>query len=162
LDDLKQLEITESLEEIRDMSQNKYVILLNKRMNENALKYLLNKQKSKGKEIRYSEIQMAEYLIPKNSQLTVIQKQKMFAVNNRMIEIYENFPGKQLKKECICSKIESMSHIYYCKTLNEGKNPILKFEEIYEGNIKDQIEVFKHYEENLNRRDSFNQPEASM
>ena len=55
-----------------------------------------------------------------------------------------------------------MSHIYYCETLNEGKSQILKFEQIYEGNIKDQIEVFKHYEENLNRRDSFNQPEASM
>ena len=105
---------------------------------------------------------MAEYLIPNKTQLAVIQNQKMFAVQNRMMQIYENFPGKQLKKECICRKIESMAHIYYCETRNEGKHPILKFEKIYEGNIKDQIEVFKHYEENLNRRDSFNQPEASM
>ena len=37
LDDLKQLRITESLEEIRDMNQNKYVNLLNKRMNENPV-----------------------------------------------------------------------------------------------------------------------------
>ena len=79
------------------MNQNKYVNRLNKRMNENALKYLLNKQKSKGKEIKYSEIQMAEYLLPIKTQLTVIQKQKMFAVKYRMKEIYENFPGKQLK-----------------------------------------------------------------
>ena len=64
------------------MNQNKYVNRLNKRMNENVLKYLLNKQKSKGKEIKYSEIQMAEYLLPINTQLTVIQKQKMFAVKN--------------------------------------------------------------------------------
>ena len=62
---------------------------------------------------------MAEYLLPINTQLTVIQKQKMFAVKNWMLEIYENFPGKQLKNECICSKIESMSHIDYCETLNE-------------------------------------------
>ena len=70
--------------------------------------------------------------------------------------MYENFPGKQLKNECICSKIESISHKYYCETQNEGKNSIMKFEKIYEGNIKDQIEVFKHYEENLNRRESIN------
>ena len=133
------------------MNQNQYVNLLNTRMNENALKYLLNKQKSKGKEIKYSEIQMAEYLLPINTQLTVIQKQKMFAVKNRMIEIYENFPGKN---EFICKEKESMSHIYYCEILNEGKYPILKFEKIYEGNINDQIEVFKHYEESLNRRES--------
>ena len=156
LDDLRQLRITESLEEIRDMNQNKYVKILNTRMNENALIYLLNKQKSKGKSIRYSEMRMAEYLLPINTQLTVIQKQKMFAVKNRMIEIYENFPGKQLKKECICNEIESMSHIYNCETLNEGKSQILKFEQIYEGNIKDQIEVFKHFEENLNRRELIN------
>ena len=54
-------------------------------MNENALKYLLNKQKNKGKEIKYSEIQMAEFLLAINTQLTLIQKQKMFAVQNRMI-----------------------------------------------------------------------------
>ena len=84
------------------------------------------------------------------------QKQKMFAVKNRMIETYENFPSKQLKTECICGEIDSMSHIYYCETLNEGENPILKFEKIYEGNIKDQIEVFKHFEANLNRKESIN------
>ena len=106
--------------------------------------------------MKYSEIQMAEYLLPINTQLTMIQKQKFLAKKNRMIEIYENFPGKHLKNECICKEIESMSHIYYCEILNEGKYPILKFEKIYEGNIKDQIEVFKHYEESLNRRESIN------
>ena len=60
-------------------------------MNENALKYLLNKQKSKGKEIEYSEIQIAEYLIPKNSQLTVIQKQKMFGVKSEGYKFMKTF-----------------------------------------------------------------------
>ena len=31
-----------------------------------------------------------------------------------------------------------------------------QFDKIYEGNIKYQIEAFKHYEDNLNRRESIN------
>ena len=76
-----------------------YLANVERKIKENALKYLTDKQKSKGKEIIYSEIQMAEYLQP-SSPLTINQKQRMFALKNRMIEISENFPGKNKESEC--------------------------------------------------------------
>ena len=124
LADLNELKITESFEEIKSMSQYQFLKLLKQRIKENALTYLTGKQKSKGSEIRYSDIEMADYLLPVNSELTIEQKQKMFSVRNRMIEISENFPGKEIDDKCYCGKDESMSHIYYCEKLHDSKPPI--------------------------------------
>ena len=52
-----------------------------------ALNYLKAKQNIKGKEITYSDIDMAEYLQPINSKLNIEQKRKMFAVRNMMVDI---------------------------------------------------------------------------
>ena len=94
LADLKELQIEKSLDEIKQMSQYQFSNLLKLRSKENALKYLIGKQKTKGSEIKYSNLEMSEYLMPINEILTIEQKQKMFGVRNRMIEISENFPGK--------------------------------------------------------------------
>ena len=51
-----------------------------------SLEYLLEK-KSKGKEISYKKLEMAEYLQPINRKLNTEDKKKMFAVRNRMVNI---------------------------------------------------------------------------
>ena len=45
-----------------------------------------------------------------------------------------------------------MKHIYQCETINDGEQPGLKYEKIYEGNIYQQIEVFKKFERNFEKR----------
>ena len=47
--DLKELRITESLDELKKMTETKFKSILKYRVKENALKYLKEKQKSKGK-----------------------------------------------------------------------------------------------------------------
>ena len=47
-----------------------------------------------------------------------------------------------------------MLHLYNCEILNKGKQPDLKYEEIFNGNIKDQIITFKQFERNLNTREN--------
>ena len=64
--DLTELEIDETFEEIRKMSISQFKNLLKKKISETALKYLLKKKGSKGKEIKYSCLEMAEYLLPYN------------------------------------------------------------------------------------------------
>ena len=135
------------------MSQYQFLKLLKQRIKENALTYLTGKQKSKGSEIRYSDIEMADYLLPVNSELTIEQKQKMFLVRNKMIEISENFPGKEIDDKCYCGKDESMSHIYYCEKLNNNEPQQLKYEEIFEGKLNNQITIFKKFEQNLEKRE---------
>ena len=53
--------------------------------------------------MKYEDIQLAQYLLP-YSGLSVSQKQKMFAIRNRMIEISENFPQKEMEEKCICDE----------------------------------------------------------
>ena len=74
------------------MPKIKFANILKIRMKENAMLYLKEKQKSKGKEIIYTNIEMADYLQPINSKLTIEQKQQMFAVRNRTI--FQNLKQK--------------------------------------------------------------------
>ena len=64
--DIKELNITESLEEITKMSKTKFSALVKSKIKLNALKYLKGKQKSKGSEICYEDIEMADYLLLEN------------------------------------------------------------------------------------------------
>jgi hypothetical protein len=152
LEDLKELRITETFEEIKLLNVDKFRNILKVRIKENALRYLTGKQRSKGKEMVYTDIEMAEYLQP-SSPLTISQKQTMFAVKNRMIEISENFPGKNIEDICHCGKKETMEHIYNCNYLNEGNLLNIKYENIFNGSLKDQIKILEKIQENLEKRE---------
>ena len=54
-----------------------------------------------------------------------------------------------MRSQCVCGVQESMSHIYNCEQLNQESEQKLKYENIFNGNIWDQIEVFKTFELNL-------------
>ena len=58
-------------------SLNEYRNLIRKKCIELGFNYLMNKRGSKGKEIEYDKIGMAQYLQP-NNQLEVKEKRKIF------------------------------------------------------------------------------------
>ena len=167
--DLKELKITESLEEIKQMPKTKFQNILKSRIRINALNYLKGKQKSKGGEILYSDIEMAEYLLPTNEALTLEEKQKLFSIRNRMVDIPSNFPKSDEKSLCFCGEQENMKHIFDCEILNEGNKTSEKYENIFNGNIGTQIRIFRKFEENLKKRERIvninqksNQSEANL
>ena len=106
IQDLKQLGINESFEEIKLMTKNKFTKILKEKMMKNALIYLTGKQKNKGKEIQYTSIEMAEYLLPSTSDISVDTKRKLFSVRNKMADIPANFQDQ------ICGEAENMKHLY--------------------------------------------------
>ena len=69
------------------MTKSKFKDILKLSLEENALHYLKNKQKSKGKEIQCSCMKMAEYMTPSNEKLSITEKQNLFSVRNRMFKI---------------------------------------------------------------------------
>ena len=156
LTDLTQLGIKQSLKEIKIMNQTKFKNIVKERIKIVALDYLLEKQGSKGSETKYTNIQMAEYLQPYCSKLNIDEKRQMFAVKNRMVDLPVNFPAKNIEVKCICGSKETMSHIYSCKSLNKTKE-MIKYEQIYEGNITEQIEIFKRFQQNLETRNKLNE-----
>jgi hypothetical protein len=153
LEDLKELDISLSLEEIKKMTKYKFSNILKVRISKNALNYLRTKQGKKGKEIEHESLEMSEYLTPRNNNLTKTQKQEMFAVRNRMIEIGNNFPKPNEEYLCIlCSEKENMEHIYNCEMLNNKKKQSVKYENIFNGKMETQIEVFMKFKQNMENR----------
>ena len=47
-----------------------------------------------------------------------------------------------------------MEHVYNCELLNEGRQPNIEYERIFTGNISEQIEVFRIFEQNMERRET--------
>ena len=96
---------------------------------------------------------MADYLLPENSVLTISEKQKLFAIKNRMITIPGNFPKSGIENKCQCGMKEDMQHIYMCEIYNKQSQPRFEYMRIYSGSISEQIKVFRQFETNLEIRE---------
>ena len=96
-------------------------------------------------------MKIAEYLLS-NEQFSITEKRKIFAIRNRMVNIENNFRGKNIKKNCICGNIEDMKHIYSCKIFNiKDKN--IEYENIYGEDIRTIREVYQIFQKNLEKRE---------
>ena len=62
--DLKEMKIELTLNEIKMMPKENFLKMIKLRISDLSLNYLLKKRKSKGKEIIYEKLEMAEYLMP--------------------------------------------------------------------------------------------------
>ena len=88
--DLKYIGLCLSFKEISLMTKRQFRNAVKNKINQISLKYLLRRQKSKGSEIRYKSLSMAEYLLP-NDKFTKDQQIHMFSIRNRMWPISSNF-----------------------------------------------------------------------
>ena len=150
MSDLSELEINLSLEEIKNMTKMKFSRIIKIKSRKNALSYLIRKQGKKGGEIGYTCLEMAEYLQPYNSSLTIEQKQELFEVRNRMVQIPHNFPKTSEKHKCECTEIETMAHIYNCEMYNNNKKQrSIAYNKISNGNLQEEIKVFTIFKQNL-------------
>ena len=154
LKDLKDLEIKISLEEIKILTKTKFANFLKEAIRPKALAYLVKKQGKKGQEITYSELKMAEYLMPNLENISIEDMRKIFEIRNRMLPIAVNFPSKTSEKSCWCGKVEDTQHIYICRywTDESEKTP---FELIYKENMPKLVKVYKQFEINYKRRQEY-------
>ena len=132
------------------MSKNKFENMVKSRIEKKGLEYLQSRRGSKGIEIEFNALEISEYLLPFNSKLNIAEKRKLFEIRNRMIKLPYNF-GKEEEK-CVCGERENISHIYECKSLNEQQAK-LPYNEIYNGNLNNQLEIFRRIEKSLKERD---------
>ena len=134
------------------MSKIQLSKLVKKTIQKKALEYLLKKQRSKGSEIYYVDLQMAEYLLPNEKIQNIDDQRKIFAMRNRMVEIPVNFPNKKPIETCSCGNLETMEHIYTCEKWNNNNHEKKAYEEIYSNDISKQMEISKVFFKNLERR----------
>ena len=69
--DLKYLCISESLEGIKKISRNQFRKMIDKKIREKAFDYLKSKQKKKGSDIKYTDFEMSEYLMPNDQNINI-------------------------------------------------------------------------------------------
>ena len=148
--DMENIDLKLTLEQIKSMKKEKYKSMVKEKVKEAALKYLINKQGKKGREINYPCLEMADYLLPYNKQ-TIEEKREMFAVKTSMVNIAANFTSKSETK-CECGQLENMKHIYECKMYNK-ENPEIEFNKIYNGNLNEQKMVFNKFKQNMQKRE---------
>ena len=146
VNNLKYLNINLTFREIQNISKKEYNTMLKRRINEVALKYLLDKKGKKGSEINNMSLEMADYLLPFNNKMSIQEKCELFAIRNRMIKIPSNFSSK-CEEKCHCGEIENMKHIYECRIFNKNENNVIPYEKVYNGNLRQKIEVYKKFKE---------------
>ena len=86
--DLKKLKISISFEDIKEMPKNKFKKIIREKCQELGFEYLSKKRGSKGREIDYKKIEIAEYLLP-NDEIDIDEQRTIFAIRNK---ITRNFP----------------------------------------------------------------------
>ena len=106
---------------------------------------------SKGKEIEYSCLKMAEFLLP-NEYLSISEKRQIFSIRNRMVNIENNFRSKMKTSTCPCGQIEDMKHIYICK-IYEREEENITYEKIYEDDLRKMKRLNERFQRNLEKRE---------
>ena len=151
-ENLEELNIKLSNNEIRNIKRNQFKNILNRKINDVGFKYLLKKRGKKGQEVEHFTLRMADYLAPNSSGLSIEEKQQLFAIINRMVNINYNFPQNNRIDLCYCGELETMEHIYYCKILNK-EDPIISYNQIFNGNIGEQVTILRRFETNMKERE---------
>ena len=110
-----------SFEEIILMKIMTFKKTVQSKVRKAALKYLLSKRKSKGKEIVYgSTLECQGYLLPSNI-LTLQDQISLFSYRTRMNDLKYNFSGNQpVSDKCKCGIDMTNIHLYECKHLNSS------------------------------------------
>ena len=152
-----------NIEEINETKQSEFKKRINEAIKIKALEYLLKLRGSKGREMEYNEIKMADYLMPNRENLTIKDKRYIFAIRNRMIQIPDNFPlkNRNLVENCIiCGEKENMQHLYSCKW--DQENEKYEYENIFGNNLRKMKNVYlsfkSKYENWENHKNMKNHP----
>ena len=132
------------------------------KVKESAFRYLKEKQRSKGKDYNYQELNMSEYLLPTNKKLIITEKQTMFTVKNRTVRIPANFPKDKTDYKCICNEKEEMHHIFIVTFRKMEEKPTWSMKSwTGTGTISEQIEIMRQFERNMEEREKLLKEESS-
>ena len=117
---------------------------LQKKSKTAAFKYLIKKQKAgkKGKNIKYEELQIADYLLP-DSKATMEEKFDIFALRTEMNDLPHNF-GRSEECKFGCKEDMTNSHIFMCQ--NPDNSDLQKLQN---GNVEEKVKALRIFQKNL-------------
>ena len=150
MSNLEELDISISLEEIKNLSKYKFKNILSEKIEIAAFRYLVKRRGFKGSNIEDKSLKMAEYLSPLSTGISIEDRRKLFVIRNNMIDIPSNMKSRNENVKCLCGEKESQKHILECKLLNDV-DPSVEYEKVFNGNLREQIEVMRIIDENMKK-----------
>ena len=98
---------------------------------------------------------MANYLLPNRSIKSILEKQTLFSYRNKTNNIPAHFQLNDVKTLCGagCGNLENMEHLYICGNFNIEIQDRKSCCEIYNGDLKTGIEIFKIMKTNIEKRE---------
>ena len=151
---LAEVNIHENQKQIKDMAKNKFKILVKEKCNQAAFAYLIEKQKSgsKGREIKYSCLETADYLLPQ-ARISIKDQREIFSIRSRTNPLGANM-GKIEYCETKCGEILTNSHIFQCCVLNmENQNSDM--DKVLNGCTSEKITCLRIWRENMKKREKY-------
>ena len=140
-------EIGISFEEVLKIKKSKYEKIVSEKVHIEALQYLKDKIKSKGSLIKYGDrLEMQSYMKP-NRVLSYQDQIEIFSYRAEINELKNNFKGLKDEEFCICNHIMNNHHLYECKSLNNDDNSKYQYDDLLNGTLHQQKNVFKYIEE---------------
>lgn len=164
LKDLEDFKIDLEIEEIRNMSIHQFKSIVKDNAVNFAFENLIIRKEgrqsehSKGRNIRYTHLKMADYFTSINTDLTIEDKKWMFLCRMEDIEVKANKRWKYediLCKSCELQTEETQQHVLFCTTLlgaNEIMTYIPNYQELFEDDLEGQNYVSRLLSDNYNRR----------
>ena len=149
---------------MKSQTLNKYNILIKEAVYKKAFTDLIIRKEgrksdnAKGKNIKYSDFKLADYLDPDNEDLSMEEKKWMFRCRVEDIEIKGNHRWKYPNIFCFsCKKniAETQKHLLTCEYLlgkNEKLTYIPDYDKLYNGNLEEQIYLIRILKENFKLR----------
>ena len=159
-----ELKINKTMEELKKMSKNSFKKLVRKNTEEAALEFLKSKIKSKGKEIKYTDLNLQYYLRSNVKNITNDEKKNIFKLRSRMIKIKTNMGGNTEDFNCDACEYEGVvseetqKHILLCPVLtkdNMRTEETPEYESIFTHNTVKMAEVSQRIYENLKTREKY-------
>ena len=164
LEDIEYLSIELEIEDIKTMKKECFKKIVKEAVRKNAFIYSQERKESrisenaKGKKIVYEEFAMSEYLSPNEEDLTIEEQKWLISCRVEDIHIKSNHRWKHNNifcQSCKKNEIENQRHLLYCDFLL-GKNYkvtyIPDYDDLYHGNLSEQIYVSRLLRENYCNR----------
>ena len=159
--DLKELGMNYlELDDIKNMKKESFKKLLQEKINDAALKYLLegNEDKSKSKYLKYYQLKIQPYLLSKNT--TTRQKKYLFRFRTRMIRVGHNYGRKVSCPICQTNESDSQEHMFNCVVMKLLSSELyhmidLKYTDIYSSNLQTLDKISKICESVTRKRESY-------
>ena len=152
-EDLDICEISLSMDEISKMKKYKFRKIVNTQIREVARDYLLSLKSSHSKlDDLKSDYKLENYLTSDN--LTTQQKQLLFMLQTRMVDVKVNFSEKngQVLTCHFCQEDESQSHLLRCKQITDGIDTSeVQYKDIFKAGYK-QEKITKVFDRIIKQR----------